>query len=289
RRQALRDRGRDERDPPLVDWSGAVCGVDLSLSTIDGLLHRLSEEIGREFLIGDLALLRDGRSERDVDLENAHIAVVSYFGALARISSTLDDIGKLPRFGRRYVWDPRILKRSDHIRFVWMTFLHLVYVYHERVRLFLRRIDEASKYVALSHVVDFGAEMGALRKVIGDYVRERGEATHEWSTERREANVLEMVEMLAIDGDPKWDVVGHYRETRETMLGLIERDHREASRHFDSLVARHDPALRQLVEQFIELRELAIKDGIAVQTSHPAHADMLDGRSFFRDRYGRKS
>lgn len=261
----------------------------MSLSTIDRLLHRLSEDVGREFLIGDLMLSRDGQPERDVDLENAHIAIVSYFGGLARISSTLDDIGKLPRFGRRYVWDPRILKRSDHVRFVWMTFLHLVYVYHERVRLFLGRIEEASKYVVLNHVVDFGGEMGTLRKVIGRYVRERGEATHEWSAERQEATALEMIEMLAVDGDPKWDVVGHYNETREVMLGLIHSEHREASLHFDSLVARHDRALQQLVERFLELRQLAVSDGIAVYASRPARTGILSGRSFLRDRLGRQS
>jgi len=257
----------------------------LIANTIEKLLHRLASEIGREFLIGDLQLSRAGEPEADDDLRNAHIAVVTYFSAMARTASTLEDIGKLPKFGRRYVWDSRVLRRSDHIRFVWMTFLHLTYVYHERVHTVAKRIEEASNYVALNHVVSIPNELKLMKKAFGKYVRERGEATHEWGAERQEASVLEMVEMLAADGDPKWDVIGHYKEARDNMLAVVEQVHQRMALHFEDLVARHDPALQQMVSQFLELKQLALDDGIDVEAVGPNKSTFFGGRSFFRDRY----
>ena len=36
---------------------------------------------------------------------------------------------------QRYPWDPRLIKRSEHLHFVWMVFVNLCYLVEERFKL----------------------------------------------------------------------------------------------------------------------------------------------------------
>lgn len=251
------------------------------------LLQRVTSGIGYEFAVGDLVIKRAGIPEDVPDLRNAHIAISTYLSAFIRITSTLDDIAKIPRFGGRYAWRGQSFRRSDHIRFVWMAFLHLVYVYHERVRIFVEALDEASKYVPISVQIEPGFELKRLRKVAGPFVRERGQSVHEWYPDRQEATHLEAIEFLhasATDGD--WDVKGHYQDIRNNMVAAVRTFHKNLSAYHLELFNRYTAVVDELMDYFNELTAIARADGLEVVADGPQRGWLRQGASFFKDRFG---
>lgn len=258
----------------------------MKVDTASRLLQRVVAGIGNEFTVGELVITRAGQPENDADLRNTHIAITTYLSAFIRIASTLDDIGKIPRFGARYGWRGGSFQRSDHLRFVWMAFLHLVYVYHERVRIFTNALDEASRYVPIKLPINPGDELKRLKKVIGPFIRERGETVHEWLPDRRETTYLEAVELMSAAGDNKeWDVKGHYHDARSSMLAVVRRFHKSLSAYQQDLFDRYSPVADDLSSTFNGHLCCARADGLEVVAAEP-RGWLGAGRSFFMDRFG---
>lgn len=238
-------------------------------------LHQLFDEIaaiaGERALSGDIVAKRGDKDVTSADLGDAHTAITRFLGSLAHLEEVVVDIGKLQVFGRRFPWKTTHIARSDHIRFVWMLFLHLTYTYEERLKLFVRQAQEIREHVPVEGAVDSKLEFAIVHPIIGAFTRERGQHLHQWPTDRVEVQTVGMLEITA-----SWDEVhservrSHYLEARADMLATIRDAHRQLVASYADLVNRHKAFGVALARHFSALVGVATEQGVAVTSKRVA-------------------
>jgi hypothetical protein len=67
-------------------------------------------------------------------VETVQLAYERAVFSMAELYWVYSDVIGCRRMARKYPWDPQYIRRSDYFRYISMLFLHLVYVFGERMK-----------------------------------------------------------------------------------------------------------------------------------------------------------
>lgn len=119
---------------------------------------------------------------------------------------------------RKYPWDPKYIRRSDHFRFIAIIFLNLVYVFEERMKRAIRWCTMAPSLETTK--IDGSKFLKAIKKGLGPRIRERGQYVHNSAEPYDRYTDLKAVEIMQEVGQfvEGWSIKKHGARATRTHL-----------------------------------------------------------------------
>jgi hypothetical protein len=138
--------------------------------------------------------------------ENGLILLSTALRGLFQVNSVYEQMVVSYRMALRYPWDPRLIKRSEHLHFVWMVFVNLCYLLEERFKLAAKSHNAA--VVALKSGERLKTKEGVERitKGLREHIQARGEFTHQWRSSHDIIRDYQMIELAHSTGECQKDL-----------------------------------------------------------------------------------
>ncbi len=118
-------------------------------------------------------------ADRDT-FETALVLLSTALRALVQLREVYDQMIVAYRMAQRYPWDQRLIKRSEHLHFVWMVFVNLCYLLEEKFKLAAKSHNAVVAAFKRGNSINIQKGVGRISKGLRKHIRSRGEFTHQW-------------------------------------------------------------------------------------------------------------
>lgn len=145
----------------------------------------------------------DAPDDKDT-FENILILLSAALRGLIQLNSVYEQMIVSYRMAQRYPWDHRLIKRSEHLHFVWMVFVNLCYLLEERFKLAAKAHNAAVVAFKSGDSLKVREGVERIAKGLRDHIQARGEFTHQWRSSHDVISNYQMVELAySTGGMPK--------------------------------------------------------------------------------------
>jgi hypothetical protein len=127
--------------------------------------------------------------------ETALILLSRVFLGVLQLHTVYDQMIVAYRMAQRYPWDSRLIKRSEHLHFVWMVFVNLCYLVEEKFKLGAESHNAAVAAFRKGSKVNIQAGVKSISKGLREHIQSRGEFIHQWRRSHEMISQYEMVEL----------------------------------------------------------------------------------------------
>jgi hypothetical protein len=141
------------------------------------------------------------------DKKTFHTALVLLSRALrglSQLNAVYDQMIVAYRMAQRYPWGHRLIKRSEHLHFVWMVFANLCYLFEEKFKLTAEAHNSAVVAFNTTGQIKVNEGVKRISKGLREHIQARGEFTHQWRRSHEIIGQYSTIELAhSLGGMPK--------------------------------------------------------------------------------------
>jgi hypothetical protein len=192
--------------------------------------------------------------ERDA-FENSLILLSTALRGLFQLNDVYEQMIVSYRMAQRYPWDQRLIKRSEHLHFVWMVFVNLCYLLEERFKLAAESHNAAVVAFKRGDKLKIKKGVKRIAKGLREHIQARGEFTHQWRRSHDVIRDYQMVELAhSTGGMPKgFKIKGTYGLSRMLIVMEMQRALPIVEDILLELIERHKKSLLPLSARVTEV------------------------------------
>ncbi len=175
--------------------------------------RKIEASIGEIFRGNNLRFLVDRRpfeklqfavaADRDT-FETALGLLSTALRGLLALNAVYDQMIVVYRMAERYPWDQRLIKRSEHLHFVWMVFVTLCYLLEEKFKVAAEAHNAAVAAFKKGGKINIQAGVKRISKGLREHIQSRGEFTHQWRRSHEIISQYQTIELAhSVGGMPK--------------------------------------------------------------------------------------
>jgi hypothetical protein len=160
------------------------------------------------------------------------------------------------RMAGRYPWSPKYIRRSEHMHFVWVSFVNLCYIFEERMKSAVNMYNAVSPLTQKE--VDPSKYLKLIKRDLGPSIRARGLHVHQNHPGSEDIILYRAVEFVQQIGDPPTEMpmVEHgVKLTRKRLREQIGQDVAKTEDILNSFFEETGANLVQAVVRFAEYKE----------------------------------
>jgi hypothetical protein len=162
----------------------------------------------------ELSFIKDESERNSLELCVNNLGICCR--AFLELHTVLDNMHLTLAIAKRYPWGGKTLTKSQHLSFVWLQFINLCYMFHNKYKLSANQYNRLMRFFGVDRKEDVGQGLKLIRKNIGHFIKDRGNHTHDWSVQYQSVHIFGLVEFVSNHGkeiDP-CRVSEHYRDAK---------------------------------------------------------------------------